>query len=210
MSVRRIKNHGTWVWQARVAYKGRRRAAFRATKDEARTAEGGLLAALKAEHGQAEKADAAPATLRQLFEYYAEDMQARGKGEESVGRVEYTARAVEAIMPALLDKPVTAIGDAEIFAFRNARGREGRLVITNVDGKRQERRVPNKPSTINRDLRTLRAMLKKARPDYRFPGGAFFKEDETRVRWLRPERKSSCSRRWIHRSARSRNLRHSR
>lgn len=44
MSVKRINNHGTWVWQARVAYMGRRRAAFRATKDEARTAEGELLA----------------------------------------------------------------------------------------------------------------------------------------------------------------------
>jgi integrase len=30
-------------------------------------------------------------------------------------------------------------------------------------------------------------MLKQARPDFRFPGGAFFPEDETRVRWLRPE-----------------------
>ena len=39
----------------------------------------------------------------------------------------------------------------------------------------------------NRDLRTLRAALKKARPDYRFPAGVFFREDETRVRWLRPE-----------------------
>src|SRR5207245_11745051 len=29
--------------------------------------------------------------------------------------------------------------------------------------------------------------MKKARPEYRFPGGAFYREDETRVRWLRPE-----------------------
>jgi len=56
-----------------------------------------------------------------------------------------------------------------------------------IAGERRERRVPAKVSTINRDLRTLRAALKKARPEYRFPGGAFFKEDETRVRWLRPE-----------------------
>src|SRR5207244_4621082 len=44
-----------------------------------------------------------------------------------------------------------------------------------------------KPSAINPDLRTLRAALKKARPEYRFPGGAFFPADDTRVRWLRPE-----------------------
>jgi integrase len=44
-----------------------------------------------------------------------------------------------------------------------------------------------KPSTVNRDLRTVRAMLKQARPDFHFPAGAFFPEDETRVRWLKPE-----------------------
>jgi hypothetical protein len=30
-------------------------------------------------------------------------------------------------------------------------------------------------------------MLKQARPDLRFPGSAFLPEDDTRVRWLRPE-----------------------
>jgi integrase len=48
-------------------------------------------------------------------------------------------------------------------------------------------RVGTKSTTINRDMRTLRAMLKRARPDYRFPAGVFFSEDETSVRWLRPE-----------------------
>lgn len=57
-----------------------------------------------------------------------------------------------------------------MFAFPEARSRAGA-----------------KPSTVNRDLRTIRAMLKRARPDFHFPAGAFFPEDETRVRWLRPE-----------------------
>jgi hypothetical protein len=187
MAIRRIKNHGKWIWQARVAYRGLRKAAFRASKNEARQAEADLLKELKARAEKAEHAGLAPATLRQLFEFYAGDMQARGKGEESVARVEFTAHAVESLLPELLDRPVTEIGDAEIFAFRNARAREGKVVFEVVDGKKRQRRIPNKPSTINRDLRTLRAALKKARPEYRFPGGAFFKEDETRVRWLRPE-----------------------
>jgi integrase len=187
MAIRRIKNHGKRVWQARVAYRGLRKAAFRASKDEARQAEADLLQELKAKAEKAEQIGSAPGTLRQLFEFYAGDMQARGKGAESVERVEYTAHAVEALMPELLDRPVTGVGDAEIFAFRNARAREGKVILEFVDGKRRKRRIPNKPSTINRDLRTLRAALKKARPEYRFPGGAFFKEDETRVRWLRPE-----------------------
>src|SRR4030095_2473267 len=103
MAIRRIKNHGKWIWQARVAYRGLRKAAFRASKDEARQAEADLLQELKAKAEKAEQIGSAPGTLRQLFEFYAGDMQARGKGAESVERVEYTAHAVEALMPELLD-----------------------------------------------------------------------------------------------------------
>jgi integrase len=187
MSVRRIKNHGRWVWQARVAYKGLRRAAFRSTKDEARDAEAELLRALKSEHGQAEQAAATPATLKQLFEYYVCDLEARGKGPDTIGRAVETAHVVERLMPELLARPVSRIGDAELFAFRNARLRDGKVVRERVGDEVRERRAPAKASTINRDLRTLRAMLKKARPDYRVPAGVFLPEDETRVRWLRPE-----------------------
>jgi len=187
MSVRRIKNHGTWVWQARVAYRGRRRAAFRASKDEARQAEADLLRELRAEAAQAELAGQRPGTLRQLFEFYVADLQQRGKGPDTIARAISTAKALERLTPETLDLAVSAIGDAEIFAFRNARAREGKVVYERVAGRTQERRVPNKPGTINRDLRTLRAALKRARPEYRFPGGAFFPADDTRVRWLRPE-----------------------
>ncbi len=170
MAIRRIKNHGKWVWQARVAYRGLRRAAFRASKDEARQAESDLLTALKAETAQDEQEGQRPATLRQLLEFYALDMRARGKGEDGVVRVDYTRRAIESVVPEFLNKPVSAIGDADVFAFRNGRIRRG-----------------TKPSTVNRDLSSIRAALKKGRPEYRFPGGAFFPEDATRVRWLRPE-----------------------
>ena len=170
-----------------MAYHGLRKSRIAGSKEAAREAESALLQELKTKVGEAERAVGAPATLRQLLELYAADMRARGKGDESVGRVEYTTHAVEALVPGLLDKPVSEIGDADVFAFRNARLREGKVVYETVAGERRTRRVPNKASTINRDLRTLRAALKKVRPEYRFPGGAFFKEDETRVRWLRPE-----------------------
>src|SRR4029450_8110308 len=97
MAIRKIKNHGKWVWQARVAYRGLRRATFRPSKDEARQAESDLLGALKAESAQAEQQGQRPATLRQLLEFYALDMRARGKGEASVCRVDYTRRSIEAL-----------------------------------------------------------------------------------------------------------------
>jgi integrase len=87
-----------------------------------------------------------------------------------VERVTHTRRAIEALLPDFLARPVDSIADEDIFAYRAAR-----------------ERARIKPSTVNRDLRTLRAALKLARPSYRFPGGAFYREDETRVRWLRPE-----------------------
>ena len=126
MAVPRIKNHGKWVWQARVAYQGLRKAAFRATKDEAKDAESELRQELKTLAGQAEQEAQRPATLRQLLEFYALDMRARGKGEESVARVDYTRRSIEAMTPDLLHKAVSVITDVDVFAFRNGRAREGR------------------------------------------------------------------------------------
>jgi integrase len=170
MSVQRIRNHGACVWRARVAIGGLRKAAVRPTKAAALDAE----AELRRELQQVAKRGRPRAGLLRLsrlrLHFYEADMRARGKGEESVARVDYTRRVIETHTPALLEVAVGRITDGDLFAFRAARSRAGA-----------------KPGTINRDLRTLRAALKKARPDYRFPGGAFFLDDETRVRWLRPE-----------------------
>ncbi len=189
MAVRRIRVHGRKVWQARVAYKGLRKSTLRETKEEAREAEAALLQELKAQAGRAAEQAQAPATLRQLFEAYVEDLDARGKDEETVARAAQTARVVEALVPELLNKPVTRITEADIFAFRRARLSQPCFTPRPKDPERAPAKPaePAKPSTINRDLRTLRAMLKRARPEFRFPAGAFFQEDETRVRWLRPE-----------------------
>jgi hypothetical protein len=191
MSVRRIKNHGTWVWQARVAYRGLRKAAFRPSKEAARDAEAELLQELKQPAGEVELAGARPVTMKALFEFYVADLEARGKGPDTIGRMSSTARAMERLMPALLTTPVSRVRDRDVYDFRQALAREGKTVTELVAGERVERYVPAKPSSINRDLRTLRAMLKLARPDFRFPGAAFYPEDETRVRWLRDARTSN-------------------
>ncbi len=170
MAIRRIKIRKKWRYQARVAFGGRRRSRVCVTREAARDAEAELLRQLKAEAGVAEDGANAPATVRALFEFYVADPEARGKGPDPIGRAIQTARGVGKVLPETLDRPVREFGDRVIFAFRQARDRAG-----------------VKPATINRDLRTLRAMLKKARSEYRFPVGAFLPEDETRVRWLRPE-----------------------
>jgi integrase len=200
-----IINGSQKVWLARVAYQGRRRAKVCRTKEEARHAEGELLRDLKAEATREEQEGARPATLRRLLEF-VEDLAARGKGQDTIGRAVETAHVVELLTPELLDKPVTRIGDADVFAFRRARVERSATALRflaeakglRADGKGEKaearetaaqaaQRAGTKPSTINRDLRTLRAALKRARPDFRFPAGAFLPEDETRVRWLRPE-----------------------
>jgi integrase len=169
MAVRRHKSHGKWVWQARVAFRGRRTSVYCASYAEARTAERQLLEGFEADATRAALAGAAPAPLRLLFERYVANLEARRKSADTIGRAVTTAKAVETLLPALLDEPVSRIGDRELYAFTQARA------------------ATAKPSTINRDLRTLRAMFKQARPEYRFPGGVFFPSDDTRVRWLRPE-----------------------
>ena len=154
----------------------------------------------------ATRGDTATATLRALFEAYAESLAHRSKGAETIACAVKTARVVERLCPEWLDRPVGEITPADLFGFRKARTERSVVALQyreeaaalraagkTAQAQRRDRlaeaaeRAGPKPSTINRDLRTLRAMLKKARPDYRFPGAPFFQEDETRVRWLRPE-----------------------
>jgi integrase len=170
MSVTRIKNHGTWVWRARVAYRGLRKAAFRPTREAAREAEAELVRELTAQAGAIEQAGARPLTVAALLDFYAADLTARGKSADTFGRARSTERALARVRPALLALPVSRVTAAHVHDAAQALGRDGA-----------------KPGSVNRDLRTLRAMLRRARPDFRFPGAAFAPEDDTRVRWLRPE-----------------------
>jgi hypothetical protein len=120
MSVRQVRVHGRKVWQARVAFRGRRTSQICENKDAARTTEGDLLRVLKAQAGAEEQEAGRPATLEEAIEGYKANMVTRGKGVDSVGNVESTLGVLRALLPDLLAKPVGAIGDRDIFAVRNA------------------------------------------------------------------------------------------
>jgi integrase len=170
-----------------VNFHGRRRVSYHATKDAARQAEQGFYTAVRQEAQQATQAGQHPATLRGLLALYVTRLEDHGKGPETVGRARQTVGVLERVSPDLLDRPVSAIGDADLLAFVRAREREGRTLTQVVAGTAQTRRVPLKPSTIHRDVVTIRAALKLVRPEFRAPAGALAKADDTRVRWLRPE-----------------------
>lgn len=71
--IRQVKVNGRWCWQARVARAGARRNRLCETFEAARQAKSELLAELQQAASQAEAEAAAPATLRQLLEFYALD-----------------------------------------------------------------------------------------------------------------------------------------
>jgi hypothetical protein len=186
MPLRRVKVNGRTVWQARVAYEGLRRSIIRESREAARQAESELLAALRPKHATAETAAQESATLKALLDANTRDLEARGKGDETIERAASTALAVERLTPGLLSKPIAAIADADLFAFRAARAREGSGCASRSEAKRSSASCPRSRAR-SIAICTLRAALKKARPDYHFPRGVFFPEDETRVRWLRPD-----------------------
>lgn len=90
-----------------------------------------------------------------LAEFYVDDLERRGKGADTIGRAASTARAMERLMPALLAAPVSRVHGRDVYDFRQALAREGKVASVEVAGERVERGVPAKPSSINRDLRTL-------------------------------------------------------
>ncbi len=170
MSVRQVKVHGKKRWQARVAYQGQRLSRLCESKDEAKLAEADLLKELEAAAEQDAKEGAAPATVTQLCDAYILDLEARGKSPDSIIRASDTKKRLTEFLGNRMEDPIGKLTVSDLYAFR---------------ASRLQQKI--KASTINRDFRTIRAMLKKALPDLRFPAGLFFRENETRVKWLRPE-----------------------
>ncbi|MDP3767808.1 MAG: hypothetical protein Q8S13_07320, partial [Dehalococcoidia bacterium] len=156
MSVRRV-----WItkrktgkryeyWQARVMVNGRRASALRDTWAAARQAEDDLTSALRASGLEEARESVRIATVQDLLIAYGEDLEARGKSKAVVMLPAYLIASMRTSSPKLLAVPVGQVADAHLFAYRKAREAQRRA-----------------PATINRDFRTLRAALKRARPAYR-------------------------------------------
>jgi hypothetical protein len=158
MAIYRKRINGRKVWWVRVNYRGLNASRVCESKEVAKDAESTLRESLRRKVEHTEQTGLQPATVKALFEHYVADLAARGKGPETVGRAAQTATAFEAVLPTLLAAPAGQFKEKDVFAFREARTRAGA-----------------KPSTANRDLRTVRAMLKQARPELSarcvLPGG---------------------------------------
>lgn len=105
-------------------------------------------------------------TVGYALDRYIADLRAR---RADTARATTVRSALRRHLPALLDGPVGRVTEADLWAYRHAREDAG-----------------IKPNTIIRDLRVLRAMLKKARPDLTVPAAVFPPENLTRVRVLQP------------------------
>src|SRR5262245_61265818 len=107
--------NGRRVWWARVAHKGRTATRICPTTQPAPDVEAALVLEIRRQAARAaERGGLEPATMRQLFELYVAALEARGKSPDTIGRAAQTALAVEAVLPALLAKPVGAVRDADI------------------------------------------------------------------------------------------------
>ena len=85
MPIYRKKINGRLVWRVRVVHKGLNASRICATKPEAREVEPVLLVELKRKAAAAEQSGLAPATVKGLFEAYVADLEARGKGPDTIG-----------------------------------------------------------------------------------------------------------------------------
>ena len=86
MPIYHKKINGRKVWWVRVVYRGLNASRVCATRETAKDAESELREALRRKVDQAEQVGLAPATVKQLFEAYVADLEARGKSPESIGR----------------------------------------------------------------------------------------------------------------------------
>jgi hypothetical protein len=85
MAIYHRKVNGRKVWWVRVNHKGLNASPVCDAKEAAKLAESDLLQGLKRRAEEAEQHGQTPATIKALFEVYGADLEARGKGSDTVG-----------------------------------------------------------------------------------------------------------------------------
>jgi len=185
--VRQVKVRGVKRWQARVFIQGHRLSRLCDSRETALQAKAELRLQLTQEAEQEATDRAAPATLALLCDAYLLDLEARGKGTDTLSTARNTTARLAEFFGPRMQEPLS-LTDADFCAYRKSRLRQwAKRGKKAKDGTRPTKAGGVKSSTINRDLRTIRAMLKKVIPTFHFPAGVFLKEDENRVKWLKPE-----------------------
>jgi len=187
MAIKCVRNHGKKVWLTRIAFHGKRRARLWENREEAKAAEVELLQELTQEADQEKEEAALPVTLALLCDAYVLDLEARGKAPDSIVRAKDTTKRLADFFGPRMEKPFS-MTEEELYVYRAWRMRQwAKRGKKANDGTRALLPGTAKASTVNRDLRTVRAMLKRAMPGFRFPTGVFLAEAATRVRWLKQE-----------------------
>jgi integrase len=184
--VRRIKVHGVWRWQARVKVGTLRRSVVCDSEEEALAAKARLRLELADEATTEQKAAEAPVTLALVCDAYLLDLEARGKGKDTLSTARNTVKRLTEFFRARMREPL-AVTEADLYAFRAHRMRQWAKKGTEGKPLADVRGV--KASTVNRDLRTVSAMLRHA--GFTVPKGLLLKEGVTRVRWLDPQQEAT-------------------
>ena len=115
--VRRIKVHGVWRWQARVAYRGHRLSQLCDSQDAAKLAKAALRKRLADEAEQEAKDTAAPATLMLLCDAYLLDLEARGKGDDTLSTARNTKARLTDFFGPRMQEPIS-LTEADLYAYR--------------------------------------------------------------------------------------------
>jgi hypothetical protein len=169
MAIYRKRINGRKVWWVRVNYRRLNASRVCESSEAAKNAEAELREGLRRKVEHTDRAGLQPATLKALFEGYVADLEARGKGPDTVGRAAQTAKAFEAVLPALLPAAVGQFKERDVFAFREARAGRGKAEHDQPGPAHHPGHASGPgPTSASRPAPSSQP-------------------DETRVRWLRPD-----------------------
>lgn len=169
--IRKVVVRGREIYRVQIggAGRGQRRSRLCATLEEAVATKTAWLATAGSAVLAPVDDDPSPVDVESAIRHHARGLRQRDK-PDAARRTEQILVGLRAIYPELLALGVEAVTDAHVAAY-----------------VAQRRATRVKDNTIVRDLRSLRAALKRARPSFRIASEVFPSENLTRVRILPPD-----------------------